>query len=274
MIRSGEGQNPPVAEGSGQDTPGPKSLESSRGGRSRSRSGSSSGKRDRDRGRDRSRSRTPGSGRSRRARGQLKTEADQRISVDRSARETPSPRRVGGAGPAPPPSTGCGSGGARPPRGPSRYGRLDESSTGSAEGGRMRNGEGAARRPQRQAGRIDYWIEPNSSVAPDRPRRAAAARRRWPSAHRPSHPHVPSSLTPASTQRASLAVLRTPSVGWCYRGVAAADPRGSLGRCVCAGQHGRCGLGRPDLRLGCAGTLRVPLRVWTAEEWHACNASS
>jgi hypothetical protein len=191
MIRSGEGQNPPVAEGSGQDTPGPKSLESSRGGRSRSRSGSSSGKRDRDRGRDRSRSRTPGSGRSRRARGQLKTEADQRISVDRSARETPSPRRVGGAGPAPPPSTGCGSGGARPPRGPSRYGRLDESSTGSAEGGRMRNGEGAARRPQRQAGRIDYWIEPNSSVAPDRPRRAAAARRRWPSAHH--RPAVPSS---------------------------------------------------------------------------------
>jgi hypothetical protein len=74
MIRSGEGQNPPEAEGSVQDTPGPTSLESSRGGRSRSRSGSSSGKRDRDRSRDRSRSRTPGSGRSRRARGQLKTE--------------------------------------------------------------------------------------------------------------------------------------------------------------------------------------------------------
>eukprot|EP01047_Picozoa_sp_COSAG01_P010187 COSAG01_NODE_428_length_17193_cov_45.999123_16_plen_205_part_00 len=74
MIRSGEGQNPPVAEGSVQDTPGPTSLESSRGGRSRSRSGSSSGKRDRDRSRDRSRSRTPGTSRSRRARGQLKTE--------------------------------------------------------------------------------------------------------------------------------------------------------------------------------------------------------
>ena len=74
MIRSGEGRNPPVTGGSGQDTPSPTSLESSRGGRSRSRSGSSSGKRDRDRSRDRSRSRTPGSGRSRRARGQLKTE--------------------------------------------------------------------------------------------------------------------------------------------------------------------------------------------------------
>jgi hypothetical protein len=49
----------------------------------------------------------------------------------------PSLRRVEGAGPAPPPSTGCGSGGARTPRGPSRYGRLDESSTRGSRGRRL-----------------------------------------------------------------------------------------------------------------------------------------
>eukprot|EP01047_Picozoa_sp_COSAG01_P120664 COSAG01_NODE_49412_length_372_cov_0.959707_1_plen_65_part_10 len=54
--------------------------------------------------------------------------------------ETPSARRVGGAGPAPPPSTGRHSRGARPPRGPA--GMVETSrARGPAEEGR--HGEGA-----------------------------------------------------------------------------------------------------------------------------------
>ena len=67
-----------------------------------------------------------------------------------SSRETPSPRRVGKAGPTPPPSTGCGSSAARSPRGPSRYGRLDESSTGGS-GGRPPWGRGCQAAAGRQA---------------------------------------------------------------------------------------------------------------------------
>jgi hypothetical protein len=60
-------------------------------------------------------------------------------------------------------STGCGSGGDRPPRGPSRYGRLDESSTGGS-GGRPPWGRGRQAAAGRQAG---LTIGPNhASLSP------------------------------------------------------------------------------------------------------------